>query len=178
LSARSRGLLDLELERAKRRGQPVPERLRVGVMFEVPALAWQLDSLLKQVDFISIGTNDLLQFLFAADRGNSRLAGRYDSLSPALLRLLHFVVEKVRPTGVELAVCGEMAGRPVEALALLAIGVRTLSMSPGAIGPVKAMIRSLDLNEATGFVASALKQPDRPLRETLRLFAADHAVEI
>src|SRR6266404_947651 len=174
----ARQLLDLELERTRRRGQPLPERLRVGVMFEVPALAWQLDSLLPHVDFISIGTNYLLQFLYAADRGNSRLAGRYDTLSPALLRLLHFVVEKVRPTGVDLAVCGEMAGQPVDALALLAIGVRTLSMSPGAIGPVKAMIRSLDLNEATGFVVSALAQPDQPLRETLRLFAADHAIEI
>src|SRR5215212_3884159 len=176
LSARQ--LLDLELDRAKRRGQAVPERLRVGVMFEVPALAWQLDSLLPHVDFISVGTNDLLQFLYAADRGNTRVAGRYDSLSPPLLRLLHFVVEKVRPAGVELSVCGEMAGRPVEALALLAIGVRTLSMSPGAIGPVKAMIRSLDLNEVTGFMNAALTQPDRPMRETLRLFAADHAIEI
>ena len=174
----ARKLLELELERAKRRGLTIPERLRVGVMFEVPALAWQLDSLLPHVDFISVGTNDLLQFLFAADRGNSRLAGRYDSLSPALLRLLHFVVEKTRPAGVDLAVCGEMAGRPVEALALLAVGVRTLSMSPGAIGPVKAMIRSLDLGDVTGFMTSALSQPDRPLRETLRLFAADHAIEI
>lgn len=176
LSARK--LLDLELERAKQRGLVVPERLRVGVMFEVPALAWQLDSLLPHVDFISVGTNDLMQFLFAADRGNSRVSGRYDSLSPALLRLLHFVVEKARPAGVDLAVCGEMAGRPVEALALLAVGVRTLSMSPGAIGPVKAMIRSLDLNDAVGFMSTALSQPDRPLRETLRLFAADHAIEI
>ncbi len=175
---RARHLLDLEIDRAKRRGQAVPEHLRVGVMFEVPALAWQLDSLLPHVDFISIGTNDLLQFLYAADRGNTRLAGRYDSLSPALLRLLHFVVNKVRPAGVDVAVCGEMAGRPVEALALLAIGVRSLSMSPGAIGPVKAMVRSLDLNEAVGFMSSALTQPDRPLRETLRLFAADHAIEI
>lgn len=174
----ARKLLDLELERSKRRGQPLPERLRVGVMFEVPALAWQLDSLLPHVDFISIGTNDLLQFLYAADRGNARLAGRYDSLSPALLRLLHFVVEKARPAGVDLTVCGEMAGHPVDALALLAIGVRTLSMSPGSIGPVKAMVRSLDLKEATTFVSSVLVQPDRPLRETLRLFAADHAVEI
>lgn len=174
----ARRLLDLELERSRRRGQAVPEPLRVGVMFEVPALAWQLDSLLPHVDFVSVGTNDLLQFLYAADRGNSRVAARYDSLSPALLRLLHFVVEKVRPAGVDLAVCGEMAGRPVEALALLAIGVRTLSMSPGAIGPVKAMIRSLDLDEAVGFMNSALAQPDRPLRETLRLFAADHAIEI
>lgn len=174
----ARRLLDLELGRAKRRGQVMPERLRVGVMFEVPALAWQLDSLLRHVDFISVGTNDLLQFLYAADRGNSRLAGRYDSLSPALLRLLHFVVETVRPAGVDVAVCGEMAGRPVEALALLAIGVRSLSMSPGAIGPVKAMVRSLDLNDAVGFMSSALAQPDRPLRETLRLFAADHAIEI
>ena len=174
----ARQLLDLELDRARRRGQAMPERLRVGVMFEVPALAWQLDSLLPQVDFISVGTNDLLQFLYAADRGNSRVSGRYDSLSPALLRLLHFVVEKVRPAGVDLAVCGEMAGRPVEALALLAVGVRSLSMSPGSIGPVKAMIRSLDLAEATGFMGSALSQPDRPMRETLRLFAADHAIEI
>ncbi|OYY35156.1 MAG: phosphoenolpyruvate--protein phosphotransferase [Rhodospirillales bacterium 24-66-33] len=175
---RARHLLDLELERSRRRGQPVPEHLRVGVMFEVPALAWQLDSLMPHVDFISIGTNDLLQFLYAADRGNTRIAGRYDSLSPALLRLLHFVVNKVRPAGVDVAVCGEMAGRPVEALALLSIGIRSLSMSPGAIGPVKAMIRSLDLNEAAGFMTTALTQPDRPLRETLRLFAADHAIEI
>jgi phosphotransferase system, enzyme I, PtsP len=174
----ARQLLDLELERIRRRGLPEPERLRVGIMFEVPALAWQLDSLLPHVDFISVGTNDLVQFLFAADRGNTRVAGRYDSLSPALLRLLHFVVEKTRPAGVELAVCGEMAGRPVEALALLAIGVRTLSMSPASIGPVKAMIRSLDLAEASAFISSALAQPDRPLRETLRLFAADHAIEI
>jgi phosphotransferase system enzyme I (PtsP) len=176
LSARQ--LLELELDRARRRGQAMPEHLRVGVMFEVPALAWQLDSLLPHVDFVSVGTNDLLQFLYAADRGNSRVAGRYDSLSPALLRLLHFVVEKVRPAGVDLSVCGEMAGRPVEALALLAVGVRSLSMSPGSIGPVKAMIRSLDLAEATGFMGDALSQPDRPMRETLRLFAADHAIEI
>ena len=174
----ARQLLDLELDRAKRRGIALPERLRVGVMFEVPALAWQLDTLLRHVDFLSVGTNDLLQFLYAADRGNPRLAGRYDPLSPALLRLLHFVVEKTRPAGVDLAVCGEMAGRPVEALALLAIGVRTLSMAPGSIGPVKAMVRSLDLKEASGFVASVLTQPDQPLRETLRLFAADHAVEL
>jgi phosphotransferase system enzyme I (PtsP) len=174
----ARKLLELELDRANRRGLAVPERLRVGVMFEVPALAWQLDSLLPHVDFISIGTNDLLQFLYAADRGNTRLAGRYDTLSPALLRLLHFVVEKTRPAGVDLSVCGEMAGRPVEALALLALGVRTLSMAPGSIGPVKAMVRSLDLKEASDFVTSVLAQPDQPLRETLRLFAADHAVEI
>jgi phosphotransferase system enzyme I (PtsP) len=176
LSARK--LLELELDRARRRGLAVPERLRVGVMFEVPALAWQLDSLLPHVDFISVGTNDLLQFLYAADRGNTRLAGRYDTLSPALLRLLHFVVEKTRPSGVDLSVCGEMAGRPVEALALLALGVRTLSMAPGSIGPVKAMVRSLDLKEASHFVTTVLAQPDQPLRETLRLFAADHAVEI
>jgi phosphotransferase system enzyme I (PtsP) len=174
----ARRLLDLELDRARRRGVAEPERLRVGVMFEVPSLAWQLDTLLPHVDFVSVGTNDLMQFLFAADRGNNRLSGRYDPLSPAMLRLLHFVVEKTRPAGVDLSVCGEMAGRPVEALALLAIGVRTLSMSPGAIGPVKAMIRSVDLHEATEFVTSVLAQPDRPMRESLRLFAADHAIEI
>jgi phosphotransferase system enzyme I (PtsP) len=175
---RARHLLDLELDRAKRRGQPLPERLRVGVMFEVPALAWQLDSLVRHVDFVSVGTNDLLQFLYAADRGNARLAGRYDPLSPAMLRLLHFVVEKLRPAGVEVSVCGEMAGQPVDALALLAIGVRSLSMPPGSIGPVKAMIRSLDLGQATRLLDTMLAQPDHPMRETLRLFASDHAIDI
>jgi phosphotransferase system enzyme I (PtsP) len=175
---RARALLDLELDRAKRRGLALPESLRVGVMFEVPALAWQLDSLVRHVDFVSVGTNDLLQFLYAADRGNTRLAGRYDTLSPAMLRLLHFVVGKLRPAGVELSVCGEMAGQPVDALALLAIGVRSLSMAPGSIGPVKAMIRSLDLEQATRVVEALLAQEDQPLRQTLRLFAADHAIEI
>jgi phosphotransferase system enzyme I (PtsP) len=174
----AKSMVEKELTHLRRHGHTLPARVHVGAMVEVPALLFQLDELLERVDFLSVGSNDLMQFLYAADRGNSRVAGRYDSLSPPLLRLLHFVVEKVRPAGVELSVCGEMAGRPVEALALLAIGVRTLSMSPGAIGPVKAMIRSLDLNEATGFMNAALSQPDRPMRETLRLFAADHAIEI
>ena len=132
---------------------------------------------MPHVDFISVGTNDLFSssMLPTAETPGWRAA---DSLSPPMLRLLHFVVEKVRPAGVDLAVCGEMAGRPVEALALLAVGVRSLSMAPGAIGPVKAMIRSLDLGEVTGFMSATLSQPDRPLRETLRLFAADHAIEI
>jgi phosphotransferase system, enzyme I, PtsP len=174
----AKSLVERELTHLRRHGHKLPERVEVGTMVEVPSLLYQLDELLERVDFVSIGSNDLVQFLYAADRGNSRVSGRYDSLSPALLRLLHFVVERVRPAGVDLAVCGEMAGRPVEALALLAIGVRSLSMAPGAIGPVKAMIRSLDLNEATGFMNAALSQPDRPMRETLRLFAFDHLIEI
>jgi len=174
----ARRLLDLEVARALRKGTPGPAAVRVGVMFEVPALAWQLDGLMPEIDFLSVGTNDLLQFLFAADRGNGRVAHRYDNLSPALLRLLHFVVGRAEAHRVDVSVCGEMAGHPVEALGLLAVGVRSLSMSPGAIGPVKAMLRSLDLARARAMVATGLARSDHSLRETLRLFAADHDVEI
>ena len=113
-------------------------------MLEVPSLAEMLDLLLPRLDFLSIGTNDLTQFLFAADRSNPRLAERYDWLSPAILRFLRRVVRMADKHEVPLGVCGEMGGRTLEAMALIGIGVRRLSITPVAVGPIKAMIRSLD----------------------------------
>jgi phosphotransferase system enzyme I (PtsP) len=174
----ARHLLELELERARRHGEPVPGRLRVGVMLEVPALLWQLDHLLPRIDFLSIGSNDLVQFLFAADRGNPRLAGRYDCLSPAALRVLDFVVRKSNEAGVEVSVCGEMASRPVEALALLGLGLRTLSMTPSSVGPVKAMLRSADLRRFSSFLRETMGANTRTLRETIKVYARDHGIAI
>jgi phosphotransferase system enzyme I (PtsP) len=171
-------LLDLEIERARKRGETTPAHLSVGIMLEVPSLIWQLDALMAEVDFISIGTNDLMQFLFAADRGNPRLGGRYDCLSPAALRALRFVVEACDQAGVEVSVCGEMAGRPIEALALLGIGLRTLSMSPGALGAVKSMLRSVDLSHFSAYLCGVLDSSERTLRDKIALYARDHGVRL
>lgn len=121
----------MEVARARKRRDPLPRVVRVGTMLEVPSLAWQLPALLERTDFISVGSNDLLQFLFACDRGNPELADRYDLLSPAVLRFLHDVVEQCNRAGVEISLCGEMAGRPLEAMALIGIGFRRMSMPPG-----------------------------------------------
>jgi phosphotransferase system enzyme I (PtsP) len=142
----------------------------------VPALFWQLDALLDAVDFISIGSNDLLQFLFACDRGNPALIDRYDVLSPAALSFLRDLVERCRAAGTKLAVCGEMASRPLEAMALVGLGLRHLSVSPSEVGPVKAMIRSLDAAALGCYLGSLLHLSDRSLRGRLQAYAQDHGV--
>ncbi len=173
---RARQVLELELERARARGQPLPERLAIGVMMEVPALLWQLPALLQRIDFLSVGTNDLQQFLFASDRGNPRLAHRYDMLAPAMLKILAGIAESTEAAGVSAAVCGEMAGEPLEAMALAALGFRSLSMAPQAIGPVRAMARSLDLGAAATFLRRLLDAPEPSLRGRLQSYARDHGV--
>src|SRR6185312_668644 len=172
----ARAVLDLELERAAARGSTLPVKIEVGIMFEVPALLWQLPQLLPKLDFLSVGTNDLGQFLFAADRGNPRLAERYDPLSLPVLRLLGEVTRACDASGVPLAVCGEMAGQPLDAMALLGVGFRALSMAPGSIGPVKAMVRSLDLTPLKALVETLGALPPRALRSKLHDFARDHGV--
>jgi phosphotransferase system, enzyme I, PtsP len=174
----ARAALDLELERAAARGHPAPAKIEVGVMFEVPALLWELPQLLPKIDFLSVGTNDLVQFLFAADRGNPKLAERYDTLSLPVLRLLGEVSQACAQHRVPLALCGEMAGHPLDAMALVGIGFRVLSMTPGSIGPVKAMIRSLDLAPLTELLATVATLPPRSLRSKLRDFARDHGVVV
>ena len=174
----ARAILDLELERAVARGHKVPARTEVGIMFEVPALLWELPQLLPKVDFLSVGTNDLVQFLFACDRGNPRLADRYDPLSLSVLRPLGEVVRACEAHGVPLAVCGEMAGQPLDAMALLGIGFRILSMAPRSVGPIKAMIRSLDLAPLEELLATLPTLPPRSLRGKLRDFARDHGVVV
>lgn len=162
---------------ADRRKQ-LPSQIRYGAMLEVPALAEMLDLLLPRLDFISVGTNDLTQFLFAADRSNPQLAERYDWLSPAILRFLKRVVTQADAQGVPIGVCGEMGGRALEALALIGIGIRRLSITPVAVGPIKAMIRTLDAEAATGFMAGLLATPPADMRAALAEWAEKNGIAV
>jgi phosphotransferase system enzyme I (PtsP) len=132
---------------------------------------------LPKVDFVSVGSNDLTQFLFAADRSNARVATRFDSLSIAPLRALKMLAETTKKYRVPLTLCGEMAGRPLEAMCLIGLGFRTLSMAPASIGPVKTMILSLDAGEVTQLIEKALKSGTGSLRKMLESFAQDRGIE-
>lgn len=160
------------------RGRKMPTEIRYGAMLEVPALAEVLDILLPRIDFLSIGTNDLTQFLFAADRAHPKLALRYDWLSPSILRFLKRVVDQAHAAEVPVAVCGEMGGRPLEAMALIGLGIDRLSITPAAVGPIKAMVRSLDRGALIAAMAPWLADPRAPLRDMLAAWAAEHSVEL
>ena len=175
---RARALLDMELAYAAGEGRALPASVKIGVMLEVPALLWQLPALCRRIDFLSIGTNDLLQFLFACDRGNPRLADRYDPLSPPMLAMLREVVVQTCASAVPLSMCGEMAGNPIEAMVLIALGFRTLSMAGTAIGPVKMMIRSLDAAAVADYIGEISARPDHSLRPKLEAYARDHAIAL
>ena len=175
---RARALVDMELARATREGRILPKSVKIGVMLEVPGLLWQLPSLCERIDFLSIGTNDLLQFLFACDRGNPQLADRYDPLSAPMLALFREVIARTRAAGVSLSMCGDMAGNPIEAMALIALGFRTLSMAATAIGPVKMMIRSLDAGAVADYLGEIGSRPDHSLRPKLEAYARDHAIAL
>ena len=174
----ARKILDDELAGHADEGGKAPETLSVGSMLEVPGLMFQLPALLARVDFLSIGSNDLVQFLFASDRGNPRLADRYDDLSPIVLSVLNTVVNQCARAGVPVSLCGEMAGRPIDAMALVGLGFRSLSMAPASIGPVKEMIRSLPLDALEEFLVAFMETAEAPLREELKSFARDHGVAV
>ncbi len=174
----ARNLIDRELTILKRHGRPEPKRLMVGAMIEVPALLWQLDRLLPLADFASVGSNDLIQFLFAADRANARVSERFDSLNPSVLKALRQVVEAAVRHNVPLNLCGEMAGRPLEAMALIGLGFRSISMAPASVGPVKAMILSLDAGALHERLDTLLGSEKASLREDLKQFAAEKGVQI
>ncbi len=174
----ARALLDLEIERERKRGRELPRHVRVGAMLEVPALYWQLARLLERVDFLSIGSNDLVQFLFASDRGNPRLADRYDVLSPPILSFLRALAGECARAHVPVTLCGEMGSRPLEAMALIGVGLRRLSMPAGAIGPVKAMARGLDVPRLREYVDTLCGRADHSVREKLKSFAQDHEIPI
>ncbi|MGH7028363.1 phosphoenolpyruvate--protein phosphotransferase [Brevundimonas sp.] len=144
----ARELVDVECDWARRRGRPLPSLLRVGAMVECPSLLWHLDALLPLTDFVSIGTNDLLQYMFAADRTNPLVSDRYDPLSPPALRALAEIQQKCADSATPVSVCGELAGRPLEAFALITLGYTRLSAPAGGVGPVKRMILSVDLPAA------------------------------
>ena len=156
----------------------MPSKVSVGAMLEVPSLAFQLPALLAKVDFLSVGSNDLMQFLFAQDRGDARMAGRYDLLSPIVLKFLQTVVEHCDGAEVPLSLCGEMAGRPLEAMALLGLGFRRISMSPASLGPVKAMVRSLPVAHLSAFVRGLFDLPQHSVRAEFQEFAETHGVQI
>jgi phosphotransferase system, enzyme I, PtsP len=176
----ARSLVERELTHLRRHAHKLPERVEVGTMVEVPSLLYQLDDLLDRVDFLSIGTNDLVQFFYAADRGNARVADRFDAISAPVLRALRFIAERGRAHGKRVTVCGELASQPLGALALVALGYRGLSLAPSAVGPVKAMLLALDAGKVAGFLVPLIERPvgSVQIREQLKRFAAETELPI
>ena len=170
--------LMLELEKEKKRGMPVPKKINVGLMIEVPSVLFELDQILPQADFVSVGTNDLAQFVFACDRGNPKLLDRYDVLSRPFLSVMKMIVDKAQQYGVYCSVCGEMASNPIEAMALIGLGYRNLSCNGAAFGRVKGMVRSVNSAEVTDYMQSLLKSPRASVRSQLISYANYHGIEI
>ncbi|MGZ5999992.1 MAG: phosphoenolpyruvate--protein phosphotransferase [Rhizomicrobium sp.] len=166
-------LVERELTHLRRHGHKLPERVQIGTMVEVPALLYQLDELLERVDFLSVGSNDLLQFLYAVDRGNTRVSSRFDALSAPMLRALKKIVDKGQQHSKPVTLCGELASSPAGALALIGLGYRTFSLSPTAVGPVKAMLLDLDVRKLAALTNEliASTDPNLSIRDKLLAFA-------
>jgi phosphotransferase system enzyme I (PtsP) len=169
----AKALVERELTHLRRHGHKLPDRVEVGTMVEVPALLYQLDELLDRVDFLSVGSNDLFQFLYAVDRGNARVADRFDPLSRPVLVALKEISDKGREHGKAVTLCGELASKPIGALALVAIGYRSLSLSASAVGPVKAMMLDLNVRKAADMLRPLVEKPvpGVSIRERLTQFA-------
>jgi phosphotransferase system, enzyme I, PtsP len=176
----AKALVERELTHLRRHGHKLPERVDVGTMVEVPSLLYQLDELLTRVDFLSVGSNDLMQFFYAADRSNARVADRFDALSAPVLRALRDIAAKGKAHGKPVTLCGELASKPIGALALVALGYRSLSLAPSAVGPVKAVLLDLDARKASALLGDLLGSPagSVPIRERLKAFAAEHSLQI
>jgi phosphotransferase system enzyme I (PtsP) len=173
-------LVERELTYLRRHNHKLPERIDIGTMVEVPSLLYQLDELLDRVDFLSVGSNDLAQFLFAADRSNPKVSSRFDELSVPMLRALRHIVERADAHCKPVTLCGEMASKPVSALALIALGYRHLSLVPSAIGPVKAMALELDAGKAATLMRTLMahKNGCGSIREELKAFAAAEGIPL
>src|SRR6266446_4230517 len=154
---RAKAIVERELTHLRRHGHALPERVHVGAMVEVPALLYQLDELFARVDFLSVGSNDLFQFLYAVDRSNARVADRFDPISTPILRALKAIADKGRNCGKPVTLCGELASKPIGALALVALGYRSLSLTPSAIGPVKQMLLELDVAKAQALLCPLIE---------------------
>jgi len=176
----AKSLVERELTHLRRHSHKLPERVEVGTMVEVPSLLYQLDELLDRVDFLSVGSNDLVQFFYAADRGNSRVADRFDAISTPVLRALKSIADKGRAHAKPVTLCGELASKPIGALALVAIGYRSFSLSPSAVGPVKAMLLDLNAGKAAALMQPLIDGPSGslPIRERLKAFAAEQGLQI
>ena len=164
--------VDKAMMREQKQGRPLPSDLKVGAMLETPSLGYAPDAFFRDVDFVSVGGNDLKQFFFAADRENERVRKRYDTLNPAFLQFLQMIVARCDAHNTPISFCGEDAGRPVEALVFAAIGFRSLSMRPASIGPVKHLLRRVDLAEVRGIIEKSIADGD----ETVRRAVADWLV--
>jgi phosphotransferase system enzyme I (PtsP) len=177
---KAKTLVEAELTHLRRHGHALPERADIGTMLEVPSLLFQLDELLERVDFLSVGSNDLMQFLYAADRGNMRVSERFDPLSAPVLRALKDIADKARKHGKPVALCGELASQPIGALALAIVGYRALSLSPSAVGPIKALLLDLDCKKGEAAILPALAQPvgSVSIRHTLEGFAAAEGLQL
>ena len=166
-------LVERELTHLRRHGHKLPDSVDIGTMLEVPSLLFQLDELLERVDFLSVGSNDLVQFFYAVDRGNSRVAGRFDELSPPVLRALKMIADKAKQHGKPVTLCGELASFTLGAMALVGLGYRSLSLVPSAVGPVKAMLLELDAGKTEVLVSSLIARSDgsASIRDKLVAFA-------
>ncbi|GAA2831336.1 phosphotransferase system enzyme I (PtsP) [Aminobacter aminovorans] len=178
--AQAREIIDREVRHLSRFAHHLPTSLKLGAMVEVPSLLWQLDELMQAVDFVSVGSNDLFQFVMAADRGNTQLADRFDTLSVPFLRVLKQIADAGLRNHTPVTLCGELAGKPISAMALLGLGYRSISMSPASIGPVKAMLTELPLGELTAFLDDNLAGPAArlPMRALLQAFADDRSIPL
>ncbi len=174
----ARDLINREIDHHLKFKREMPKKIAIGTMIEVPALIWQLEPLLKRVDFISIGTNDLMQFLFAVDRANMNVAHRFDTLSLPFLNALAGIEKVARQQGVAVNICGEMTSRPLEAMALVGLGFRSFSMAPMAIGPVKAMLLSLDADDIRVYIDKLLCENVLNIRTALVRFANERKLDI
>ncbi|MBD9651951.1 phosphoenolpyruvate--protein phosphotransferase [Ensifer sp. PDNC004] len=176
----ARDLLQKEIERQSKLGEQLPRKLQFGAMLEVPALLWQLDELMTEVDFVSVGSNDLFQFAMAVDRGNARVSDRFDVLGRPFLRILRDIVRAGDRHDTPVTLCGEMASKPLSAMALLGLGFRSVSMSPTAVGPIKAMLLALDASKLGAQLNAALDdtRDQTPVRQMLVDFAAENGIPV
>lgn len=175
-----RELMQKEIQHISKFGHQLPKKLQFGAMLEVPALLWQLDELMDEVDFVSVGSNDLFQFAMAVDRGNARVSDRFDVLGRPFLRILRDIVRASERNKTPVTLCGEMASKPLCAMALLGIGFRSISMSPTSIGPVKAMLLSVDVGQLSELLTAVLDDnaPGVSVRDVLVRFAADNGIPV
>jgi len=178
--AQAREIIDREVRHLSRFAHHLPTSLKLGAMLEVPSLLFQLDELMKAVDFVSVGSNDLFQFIMAVDRGNTQLADRFDTLSAPFLRVLKTIADAGARNHTPVTLCGELAGKPISAMALIGLGFRSISMSPASIGPVKAMLTELPLQELQAFFRDNLMAPVQgtPMRALLQAFADDRSIPL
>lgn len=176
----ARELVEREIRFARNHNHKIAESIRLGAMLEVPSLLFQLEELMTVAQFVSVGTNDLFQFMMAADRGNPRVSARFDTLNPSFLRALKKIADAAKQAHIPLTLCGEIAGRPPEAMALLALGYRSISMSPAGIGPIKAMVLQLDLARLRARLLPRLEAAGREtdIRAFLQDFAEDNGLSI